>query len=932
MKAKLHWLCVLPLTVAALFFVLFGVALGQGPVLTTLPTPTPMPLGPEVASSADLGAQDTLPDLIVEKIETGPATPLVGQPSVISVTIKNQGPGSVHPDNNFLVDLYIDPPRTPVVNYHQIVSPTLGLPWGAQWWFVETPGTSYVFTTTWVFTDVKTFDVWAQVDSNGESVEDSDGNVTEANEGNNTKKASVIVLSADYFRHDTHQDFLTNMASTLDNSDPNGALQLGLFTEPPVFYRPFADGSCQITSGVVSVSDYNMETPDARINQVMTGTQAVPHLIANGEGVVIAVWQDGRNGEINNPDIYLRYSTDEGETWGPELRVNDDIGYAEQLNPAAALSEDGNLLVAWQDRRSGVDYDIYAQRFLISGTNLIPSVGNIEVREGGDHIPGDQINPDIAVDEAGGFYVVWQDNRYGNYDIFTTSYISTTGSYAWSNVTRVNDDPNQTQQSNPAINVINWAKVTDIAYEVGPGPDYEVTVTQIFTQPVTVLAVIWEDYRKQNADIAIAISTDGGTTFGFDDFINDDADPGDPPDPLAPDQLDPDVTLTKDKTTATISVPLPSGQTAQVEVEVPVTGIHTVWQDYRNGPLDPDIYYSLSQFGVKQAQADENFDPELFLGGNAKINQNDGRDWQTTPVEQGNPTITAYPCGGDADETGWNVFIAWSDGRNYDSFNYDIYYTVRSTCEGMPSGLASNLMLNDGVRLYNFDTSNPSYDDYDAGNPPPARQLHPSVAADIQTDWPYVLGGYLYLAWEDDRAGNPQAQWDIYFARSNLTFFNHHVPDVISGTFGYGAGSQISNILDSESDDTIWYTVDWSAATDDSTYLTVQTRLGDTIADVLNSAWYPQRFPYQPQWWDCAAYESGAPLPGYNAPGQHIENASGRLWPQARYIQYRVNFYTRESTNTPVLDNLTIYFDNGIRPGDGGNGVKSYIYLPMVLK
>ena len=389
MKAKLHWLCVLPLTVAALFFVLFGVALGQGPVLTTLPTPTPMPLGPEVASSADLGAQDTLPDLIVEKIETGPATPLVGQPSVISVTIKNQGPGSVHPDNNFLVDLYIDPPRTPVVNYHQIVSPTLGLPWGAQWWFVETPGTSYVFTTTWVFTDVKTFDVWAQVDSNGESVEDSDGNVTEANEGNNTKKANVIVLSADYFRHDTHQDFLTNMASTLDNSDPNGALQLGLFTEPPVFYRPFADGSCQITSGVVSVSDYNMETPDARINQVMTGTQAVPHLIANGEGVVIAVWQDGRNGEINNPDIYLRYSTDEGETWGPELRVNDDIGYAEQLNPAAALSEDGNLLVAWQDRRSGVDYDIYAQRFLISGTNLIPSVGNIEVREGGDHIPGD---------------------------------------------------------------------------------------------------------------------------------------------------------------------------------------------------------------------------------------------------------------------------------------------------------------------------------------------------------------------------------------------------------------------------------------------------------------------------------------------------------------------------------------------------------------
>ncbi len=931
MKSRL--LYVLPLAVGLSFCALSGLALGQGPVLTSLPTPTPMPFGPEVVSSSDLNAQDTPPDLIVEKIETDPATPLVGQPSVISVTIKNQGPGVVPEYHNFLVDLYIDPPIDPIVNYHQIISSTLGLPWGAQWFFVP-PGGSYVFTTTWVFTDVKTFDIWAQVDSNGENESDLDGNIAEVNEDNNTRKIEVGVLTAQNFTHDTHQDFLTNMASTLDNSDPNGALRLGLFTEPPFFGRPFANASCEITSTMV-VTDYNMETPDARINQVMTGTQIMPHLIANGEGMVIAVWQDGRNGDIYNRDIYLRYSTDEGQTWEPEMRVNDDPidNHVNQLNPVAALSGDGDLLVAWQDRRSGVDYDIYAQRFLISGTNLITSPeGNIEIREAGGHIPGDQINPDIAVDEAGGFHVVWQDNRNGNYDIFATSYISTTGSYTWTNVTQVNDDANQTQQSRPAINVMDWIKVTGIEYEFGPGPDYEVTVTQVFSEPVTVLAVIWEDYRKGNADIAIAISTDGGETFGFDDFINDDADPGDPPDPSAPDQLDPDVTLTKDKTTATISVPLPDGRTAQVEVEVPVTGIHTVWQDYRNGPLDPDIYYSLSQFGVKQAQADENFDPELSLGGNAKINQDDARDWQTGPVEQKDPAIVAFPCGGDVDETGWNVFMAWADGRNYDSFNYDIYYTVKSTCAGMPSGLATNLMLNDGVRLYNFDTSNPSYDDYDAGNPPPGRQLNPSVAADVQTDWPFVLGGYVYLAWEDDRTGNPQAQRDIYFARSNLTFFNHHVPDAISGTFGYGAGSQISNILDSGSDDTAWYTVDWSGATDASTYITVQTRLGDTITDVLASAWYPQRFPYQPQPGDCFAVSSGAPLPGYDAPGQHIEDAAGTFWPQARYIQYRVNFYSRESTNTPVLDNLTIHFDNGIHPDEGGNGEKRHIYLPIVLK
>ena len=120
------------------------------------------------------------------------------------------------------------------------------------------------------------------------------------------------------------------------------------------------------------------------------------------------------------------------------------------------------------------------------------------------------------------------------------------------------------------------------------------------------------------------------------------------------------------------------------------------------------------------------------------------------------------------------------------------------------------------------------------------------------------------------------------------------------------------------------------------TYLTVQTRLGDTITDVLTSDWYPARFPYQPQPLDCSAVDSGAPLPGYDAPGQHVEDASGDFWPQARYIQYRVNFYTRISQNTPIMDDLTIYFlpdadapDPTPTPPPSGPGT---VYLPIIVK
>lgn len=936
MNTKLRWL---PIFFSATFLLLCGMsalALGQAPELRTHPTPTPVPGAPLPPEASDSIAAADLPDLVVTKIETNPATPLVGQPTEILVTIKNNSSTDLPAANNFNVDLYIDPPIDPIVNYHQIISPTLDLPWGVQSFWVPAGG-SYILSTQWVFTDVQTFEIWAQVDS--------DGNVMEANEDNNTNNINVGVLTSQRFRDATHQDFLTNMASSLDNDDPTGLLRLSRFVEPPFVARPFTDDLCHITPASVNVTDYNMESPDARLHEVATGMQINPQLIAAGNGVLIALWEDGRHGNILDRDIYLRYSTNWGETWQPEIRVNDDPlnNGRNQLRPVAALSEDGNLLVTWQDLRNGNDYDIYAQRF---GLNYAPtfsltrSGGNIQVNTDDPEEQEDQINPDIAVDEAGGFHVVWQDNRYGNYDIFAASYIPFGGSYVWTEVRRIHDDPELTQQLNPAVNVIDWFQVTDIDYV--ENSDGTVTVTAVHSQAIRALAVVWEDYSKGNANIAITLSKDGGETFAFDNFINTDAAPTDPPNPNGPHQLDPDIALTKEKSLATISVQLSTGNTVDVEVEIPVTGIHTVWQDYRNGAAgtpDPDIYYSHSRLGV--TQIDNIFEPELAVGGNEKVNQNDARDWQTQPVLQRDPAIAVAPCGGDNGQNAWNRFIVWADGRNYDDLNYDIYYALKSDCG---ASFDDNQMLNDGVRLYNF---NPAlYTDYSAGHPPPARQLNPGVAADIQLEGSTVSGGYLYLAWEDDRAGNPQQEKDIFFARSNLTFGNQDPYTILEAPPNEravdGAGSQISDILDSGSAGTTWYTLAWSAATDDSTYLTVQTRLGDTITEVLASDWYPQRYPVQPQPGACNnsyddAIASGMPIPGYDSPGQHIEDAAGNWWPQARYIQYRVNLYTRDETKTPELYDLTIYYepntnDAPVGPGGPGDSGDHRIYLPMILK
>ncbi|MCB0193476.1 MAG: hypothetical protein KDJ65_16130 [Anaerolineae bacterium] len=895
-----RWLPVLPVAVLFLLLVSAQFAFGQGPILSALPTPTSIPVTPDGAANSDPISAEALPDLIVTNVAVVPTTPKVDQPAKLSVTIKNQGSVGLSSENNFLVDLYIDPPFEPIPNYHQIENDDL--PWGIQWFWVP-PGGSYVLETTWVFTDVKTFEVWAQVDSGDD--------VVEANEDNNTKKFNVSVLTEESITQDSHQDFMANMASTLDNSDPTGLLRLGPFQEPPFLIPPFANGSCEITN--VSVTDYNMKNPDTRIHASTTGKQEVPHLIDNGAGVLIAVWEDSRNGETNR-DIYIRYSTNSGVSWTGEQKVNDDTGTAHQLNPVAALSDSGTLMVAWQDYRNG-NYDIYAQSFTLSGANLMRSGSNILVGGSASYNAGEQINPDIAVDESGGFHVAWQDKRNGHYDIFTTSYLPIGMGYSWTQVRRVHDDFGITQQVNPTIQVLDWLEVISITYDVAPTEPYTITVNEVISQPATIMAVTWEDDRHGASDIAMVFSGDRGETFAEDQFLTNS--------PTDGDQGNPEVTLTKGKQTINFTVPLPDGNQSDVEVDVPISHIHTVWEGYQTSSNnDRNILYNKSQISVEQLGSTNEFEFVLSMGGNEQINNNDARSWQTSPVDQRDPTLVAAPCGGDTGEDAWNVFIAWSDSRNYDDSNYDIYYDLKSSC----SATSGNRMLNDGVRLHNFDTTNPSYSDYDRGHPPPGRQLNPSIAADIQLHGSVVGGGYLYLVWEDDRAGNPQKHKDIYFARTNLTYYNQK-------PYGYnfGAGSQISSILDSGSTDTTWFTLGWSAITPASTYITVQTRMGDTKAEVLAGDWYPKRYPYQPQPWDCSANETGAPLAGYNAPGQHIEDAAGNTWPKARYIQYRVNFFTRDETKSPKLDNLTLYYSSD-SDGPGSGPGSNRVFLPIVVK
>jgi len=81
-----------------------------------------------------------------------------------------------------------------------------------------------------------------------------------------------------------------------------------------------------------------------------------------------------------------------------------------------------------------------------------------------------QLNPDVAVDNTGNIYTVWEDYRSGNADIYFSQ--SATGTGTWSTPVRLNNDGGAANQVRPTIAV---------------GGSY--------------IYVAWEDYRNVDADI-----------------------------------------------------------------------------------------------------------------------------------------------------------------------------------------------------------------------------------------------------------------------------------------------------------------------------------------------------------------------------------------------------------------------------------------------
>ncbi len=836
------------------------------------PTPTPGIPSPQDLSATEPPVQGLrqLPDLVVQSISLDEPARL-GITSTIRVVVKNIGTADVASSNNFFVDLYVDPAAPPEPGRPGEPG-TLTM--GVQGYLFRV-GQPVPLLFHYAFTRTRSYDLYARADT--------DGDVVESNEDNNVLGPIIANARTGTWVADVnHEDFQAGF-SNMDTSHPLGLLALsGIYQEP--LLAPIGNPySTPLLGPTLYNPDYGVSSYPESVNQVS------PVMARNPAGQLYVAWEDGRNGETRDRDIYFARSTDGGSTWVSEARVNRDAGEVNQRSPTMVyVSATHTIYIAWQDDRRGHS-DIWMARSTDGGLTWVEPAGNPINDDAGSAA---HMNPALAADAAGNIYVAWQDRRHGNDDIYFSKSIN--GGNSWATNVLVTDQPSSTAQSQRSPSVV----VSD-----------------------EFIYVIWEDARNVAAGDPADVYYSWApiccpTSFDVDLRLNNDSTFFAQRDPaIARSSPRFEISRTEVFTPGTSLCASPPPITTEVLFRAIYQGtaIHFAWQDFRNGADDPDIYHAWKfepYFWLKRVDQTPNyqcnplepFDPVIlnpFAGegeilGNVPVSRLD----PLTPASCGQPPYgqgNSQPCDppldpenipGDQPKRLWPtarsvqefpafaagppdtdiVYILWSDRRNFDDWSSRVYMGLPERAMDSPDyEVLDNVIVNNNPKLLRYLQT----DRYLRNAPAAVRQYRPAGIYSNDTAAPYVV-------WDDDRRSDPLAG---YALERNIFFARPGAPP--------SPGIFMSRIFEAN-DETYWNLLEWWGVTPVGTRIFFQTRVGNTPWP--DGTWSD---------WTGPVWDAGEGLWIYPAPAEIVDTAHQR-YPRARYLQYRVWIKAYDCCDAPT--------------------------------
>lgn len=209
-------------------------------------------------------------------------------------------------------------------------------------------------------------------------------------------------------------------------------------------------------------------------------------IVMDGSGGAIIAWQDFRSG--SQYDIYAMHVLSSGLAdpgWPTNGRAL-CTATGDQYAPAIVSDGSGGAIVTWRDGRGGSATDIYAQRVLATGAvdPAWPVNGRAVCTASGA-----QLVPSVVTDGGGGAIVAWADNSGANTDVYAQRVlVSGVVDPNWPVNGRAVGFATGTQQ-NPAI-VADGSSGAILAWEDNrAGAGFDIYAQHVFSYGV--LDVLW---------------------------------------------------------------------------------------------------------------------------------------------------------------------------------------------------------------------------------------------------------------------------------------------------------------------------------------------------------------------------------------------------------------------------------------------------------
>jgi hypothetical protein len=385
-------------------------------------------------------------------------------------------------------------------------------------------------------------------------------------------------------------------------------------------------------------------------------------MCTNPNGNVFVVWVDDRDGDA---DVWFNRSVDAGRSWMPSaVKVNHGPGNT--FNPGIACTNDG-VYIAWEDDRNGdlENHDIYLNRSTADVGNMGETwQGEDTLLEGDDEGISMSLGPSVAA-IGSNVYVAWMDNLNGSFDIFVASSENQgkkfsepiradgdSGGEAWSGMPKIKATPDNV--------FVVWEDTRDGASDIymavsrnngssfrenkridrGDSKGQNQSFAPSFDVDDDVVYVVWHDERNgEGNDVMMNYSSDFGDTWLSNAERLDTDNIG------VFDSLYPDIDVVgeaahicwSDKSTSDAGYDIYyrmatqgslQGEMTRVNTD-PVgffnhtsckvsygdeTGVVVAWQDARDDLENEgfsDLYYNHSKDGVAWAESDKRIDNTL---------------------------------------------------------------------------------------------------------------------------------------------------------------------------------------------------------------------------------------------------------------------------------------------------------------------------------